>query len=358
MAQDPFFLVKRSHQTGFLHLSQEKPEELVSALLLAEGKIPRIILGSSEVSSETVPGFPTEWIFLTSGSTGKPKQVHQRLAAIIRMQSKNNLGMSTWGFLTDSTRMAGIQVIIEALLRNETLVIPGVESTLNEKIAFFTRHNVSHLAATPSQWRQILSNSNSKNLKLKQITLGGEISDGKVLKGLKHRFPESQITHIYATTETGSIFAVKDCLPGFPSTELSKPGSRLRLSNCGELGVFIPNKNMVHWTGDLVHRVGDRYQFVGRNSDVINVGGAKVLPAEVELILLQHPDVSDCIVRGTPNSILGNLVVAEIVLEARNENIKSELKELSSLHLPKYAIPRVITIVEEIPRNQAGKKAR
>jgi acyl-CoA synthetase (AMP-forming)/AMP-acid ligase II len=193
---------------------------------------------------------------------------------------------------------------------------------------------------------------------LKQITLGGEIADQKILDGLRSAFPESKITHVYATTETGPVLAVSDGLAGFPVAQLSKANNRIVLSEFHEVGVSDVFNDQIHWTGDLVELEGDRFKFVGRNSDVINVGGAKVNPATVETAILMHPDVQDCLVKGRENSVLGHLVVAEVVLRRVNDGIVDELRTLCKESLPNYAVPRVFTIVEKISQSPTGKKVR
>jgi acyl-coenzyme A synthetase/AMP-(fatty) acid ligase len=358
LANDPFGLVDRSLTRNFLSLSGSKSEEIVSALLVLEGQIPLVYLGEVDETVTNLVESNTLWVFLTSGSTGTPKKIAHTLGAITRdALACENTG-ATWGFFTDVTRMAGIQVVLEALSRGENLVIPDQEMSLVAKTQFVRDHGVTHLSATPSQFRQLLSVYDISSMPLKQITLGGEIADQKILDGLRSAFPESKITHVYATTETGPVLAVSDGLAGFPVAQLSKANNRIVLSEFHEVGVSDVFNDQIHWTGDLVELEGDRFKFVGRNSDVINVGGAKVNPATVETAILMHPDVQDCLVKGRESSVLGHLVVAEVVLRRVNDGIVDELRTLCKKSLPKYAVPRAFTIVEKISQSPTGKKVR
>lgn len=358
LSEDLFGLMGRAKTNHHLVLSGDKPEEIVSAVLVAEDQIPIVYLGEVDEPGMIPADSGTLWVFLTSGSTGRPKQIPHKLGSIKRNISYDEKSQSTWGFFTDITKMAGFQVVLEAVSRGENLVIPDEEMSMVAKANFMKENGVTHLSATPSQFRQFLSVPEVSSLPLKQITLGGEIADQKILDGLKSAFPECRITHVYATTETGPVFAVSDGRAGFPNTQLSKRTNRIVLSEFREVGVKRSADNQIYWTGDLVNLSGDRYVFVGRNSDVINVGGAKVNPATVESAILVHSDVQDCLVKGRESSVLGQLVVAEIKLNKANTAIVEELRELCRETLPKHAVPRIFTIVEEIRQSKAGKKVR
>lgn len=358
LSEDPFGLIDRASTNNSLILSGQKAEEVVSAVLVAEGQIPVVYFGEVHELEITPGDSETLWVFLTSGSTGRPKQIAQKLSAITRkIQTRENID-ATWGFFTDVTRMAGIQVVLEAVSRGENLVVPDRQMSIVAKAQFIKEHGVTHLSATPSQFRQFLSVPGTSSLPLKQITLGGEIADQKILDGLRSVFPKSKITHVYATTETGPVIAVSDGLAGFPETQLSKKGNRIVLSELQEIGIMGVPENHIYWTGDLVELNETRFKFVGRNSDVINVGGAKVNPATVESAILTHSDVQDCLVKGRENSVLGQLVVAEVVLNQVNDGIVDELRKLCQELLPNYAVPRAFSIVKEIRHSMAGKKVR
>jgi len=358
LSADPFRLLDRATKLGLLRINGDKSEEIVSAILSLDGKAPVVFLGGSNVKTRPDVVKETQWGFMTSGSTGKPKHVFHTLKAISRRIPPRPSSNANWAFLTDISRMAGFQVVLEAVVRGESLSIPDQGSSMFEKIDFLTANNVTHISATPSQFRQLLGSTKAASISLKQITLGGEIADQKILDGLHSVFPKARITHVYATTETGPVFAVSDGQEGFPEAQLEKSGNRVILSNTFELGILSRNNGDVFWTGDLVQKANGRYKFVGRNSEVINVGGAKVFPATVEAVILSHQDVQDCIVRGEKNSILGHLVVAEISLHRNSDSIIPELQKICRERLPNYSVPRKFNVVDEITYSNLGKKIR
>ena len=100
---------------------------------------------------------------------------------------------------------------------------------------------------------------------------------------------------------------------------------------------------------------GNRITLLGRGSNCVNTGGEKVYPEEVEMAIKGHPAVYDVLVVGLPDEKYGQTVAA--VVQPR-EGQKVELEELRTFlraHLSGYKLPRVLTLVEEIPRNATGK---
>jgi non-ribosomal peptide synthetase component E (peptide arylation enzyme) len=100
---------------------------------------------------------------------------------------------------------------------------------------------------------------------------------------------------------------------------------------------------------------------LGRREDLINVGGEKVLPAEVEGVLLTHPHVLDCRVCPAPNSVLGQVVAAEIVWRGPERDVmrvKRELHEFAGSLIARHKLPVVVRLVEAIASTQNLKRAR
>jgi acyl-coenzyme A synthetase/AMP-(fatty) acid ligase len=358
LSSDPFKLMDKLSKKRYLRVAGIKSEEVVSAVLSLDGKVSAVFLGDADESIQPGSSDKTQWGFLTSGSTGIPKHVFHTLKAITRELPRRQNSNVTWAFLTDINRMAGFQVVLEAVIRGENLAIPDRHIPITEKVKFLKENNVTHISATPSQFRQLLGVPKAALIPLRQITLGGEIADQKILDGLHDFFPGARITHVYATTETGPIFGVSDGQEGFPESQLKKIGNRITISETLEVGIISKNNSGVFWTGDLVEERNGRYHFIGRNSEVINVGGAKVFPSTVEAILLSHPDVQDCIVKGEKNSILGQLVVAEVSLRQPSHDIVPELRKLCKALLPNYSVPQKFSVVNELRFSLAGKKMR
>ncbi len=209
------------------------------------------------------------------------------------------------------------------------------------------------------------------------IRLSGEIADQMVLDALRAAFPDAKIGHAYASTEAGVGFAVNDGFEGFPSALIGQPvdGVEMKVvdgvlrikSNRTATGYvgwsdspLVDNEGFVD-SGDLVERRGDRYYFVGRRNGIINVGGHKVNPEEVEAILNGHPAVHTSRVAGRKNPLTGAIVVAEIVLRAPafdKKELASEILTHCQERLERYKTPAAIHFVEKLDLSSAGKLKR
>jgi acyl-CoA synthetase (AMP-forming)/AMP-acid ligase II len=120
-------------------------------------------------------------------------------------------------------------------------------------------------------------------------------------------------------------------------------------------------------TGDMVERRGDRYYFLGRRSGIINVGGLKVYPEEVEAAINRHPAVRMSMVRSRKSPITGSLVAADVVLKGEPEpggaggeivDVTREILQICHDSLAPHKIPSTIRFVPGLEIAAAGKLAR
>ncbi len=319
----------------------------------------------------------TQWIMATSGTTGAPKLVAHSLASLCRTTKLNpQMFPVSWALLYDHSRFAGIQVVLQSLLSGAKLTVPDYNMSLSEKICFFSRVDCTHASSTPTMWRNIIMLPEARAWNLRSISLGGEIADGHVLECLKKFYPNARITHIFASTEAGVGFSVTDGKQGFPASYLSSPPSGIQLK-ISESRLFIRNsevqgayvgsnacfKDHDNWvdTGDVVQEVGDRIHFVGRENGLINVGGNKVMPEVIEAALLVHPSVAGAHVFSKSNPFSGSVVAANVVLRSNDKDpleVKKSIFNHLSQCLEAFQIPAIISIVDTIPLNSAGKVIR
>lgn len=313
---------------------------------------------------------PAQVVVATSGTSGPPKLVHHSwdslLAAARLAEQWHGLG---WLLVYDASRWAGMQVWVQALLTGGTLVVPGSRDPDVVAEALVAEH-VAVLPATPTLLRRLITSADRTLLAQAapaRITLGGEAADGQLLEQARATFPDAKITQVYATTELGEVFRVADGRPGFPAAWLGKSlpgGVRLSTRRDGELLVQLSRDTAEVGTGDLVERRADRFEFTGRRSDVIVVGGAKVLPRRVEEILLRVPGVADARVYGLPSGITGELVAAEIVLAeplpevSTPETVRAACLTACRESLEPHGVPRILDIVKQIATTVAGKTPR
>jgi len=120
-------------------------------------------------------------------------------------------------------------------------------------------------------------------------------------------------------------------------------------------------------TGDIVERRGDRYYFLGRRGGIINVGGLKVHPEEVEAVINRHPAVRMSSVRSRRNPITGSIVVADVVLKAEphtsrgpvpSVELKEDILQVCRDALAQHKVPATIRFVADLDVGATGKLAR
>lgn len=320
------------------------------------------------------PSGETCWCLATSGTTGTPKVIKHTFANLVRTVKLNQriAADTIWGMAYDITRFAGLQVFLQSFLSGAALVIPGEDADFVDQVDLFVRKNCNALSATPSYWRKVLMHKGSVNLALRYVTLGGEIADQNILNSMKSRYPEAKITHIYASTEVGVGFSVKDSVEGFPEDylhgleglDMKIRDNFLYIKPSGGIPNFVTGSVEVDSdgfinTGDLVALDGGRVKFLGRASGSINVGGNKVLPEEIERCIENSGLVSWVRVYGIPSPILGSIVAADVVpLDAKNESIKKQLIVYCREKLDRFKVPAVIKVVDSIRLNSSGKVSR
>ncbi len=316
----------------------------------------------------------TKWLVPTSGTTSKPKLVEHTLHSLANsaLKSENGAeGNEVWALFYDPTRYAGYQVLFKALLKGSTLISPGLNDPISERVQVCIDNNVTHISATATLWRKILMSPGAENIPLKNIVLGGEAADQPTLNALRAKYPKAKIIHVYASTEAGVAMSVSDGLAGFPIeyTEEQSAGTKLKIVNdrlyinskaagssyIGERELFDSDG----WvdTGDLVRLEEGRFFVIGRANGVINVGGDKILPERVRHLLLEHPKVSDAHIYGKKNPFTGMLLVADVKLArgADPKTIPNELKEFVRHQLSATHEPKIINIVDDIATNSTGK---
>jgi len=323
----------------------------------------------------------TEWIMLTSGTTGTPKMAVHTLAGLtgaIKTDTRDD--SIIWGTFYDIRRYGGLQIFLRAIVGGTSLVLSSADEPMAAHLKRLGAHGVTHLTGTPSHWRWALVNPSARAIAPRYVRLSGEIADQAILDSLRAFFPDAKIGHAYASTEAGVGFEVNDGLEGFPETliaqasgniemrvvdgELRIRSTRTALSYLGNTGPLRDADGFVA-TGDIVELRGGRYYFAGRRGGIINVGGLKVHPEEIEAVINRHPDVSVSLVRARKNPITGAIVVADVVLRAsadssqdRVTDLKREILEACRNSLPQHKVPASIRFVGSLDISPTGKMVR
>jgi len=315
----------------------------------------------------------TRWYLATSGTTGTPKWIAHSFTSLSRAaKSSKQSAALHWALCYQPTRFAGLQVLLQSLLSG-AVITDCSSGDAQQRIGLMQQHTITAISATPSLWRQLLMTTQLSTLPLQQITLGGEISDQPLLDTLTALFPTARLLHIYASTEAGVGFAVADKRAGFPASWLSQRHSNLLLKIDTNQHLWLKPPQL-HDTrlasavdsdgyldsGDLVSIQHDRVIFLGRASGVINVGGNKVHPEQVEQVLLQHPAVHQAKVYAKASSVLGQLVIADIVVDTGTDSnaLQAQLVRHCQQQLERYQLPARFNIVSSLATNATGKLSR
>lgn len=327
--------------------------------------------GTDDSPREPAPGGAT---LLTSGTTGVPKVVHHDWDSLLSgVAIRDDLAAARWLCLYPLSRFAGLNAALHALANGSLLIAPG-----GTDLAGIRRHiecwRPTHAAATPTLWKLLLMDlpaDASVTGALRQVTLGGEIADQPVLDALRTAFPRARVTHVYAGTESGVCLSVSDGLAGFPAAWLDREDRDVALTlREGELWVrrrgsrseTLRMESRDGWwpTGDQVRRVGDRCMFLGRREDIINVGGAKVAPGEVESCIAGIAGVVSVRVHGRPSTISGSVLVADIVVApgADEEALRGTVLSRCRARLPAHSVPRIVRFTHTLSVDASGKRAR
>ena len=314
-----------------------------------------------------------------------PKMVMHTFASLTSAikNSKPQQDPIVWGTFYDIRRYGGLQVFFRAILGGASFVISGVDEPLANYITRLGTHAVTHVLGTPSHWRRVLMSPSARAIPLRYVRLSGEVADQTILDNLRSFYPQADIVHAFASTEAGVGFEVTDGLEGFPISTLdAHPGGvelkiqdgslRIRSGRTasryigGQISAVMDEDGFVD-TADMVELRNGRYYFLGRKGGIINVGGFKVHPEEVEAVINRHPEVQISHVRARNNPITGSIVVADVVLKdgadkgeegSGRQKLKREILQICRGSLAQHKIPAVIKFVPTLNLNAAGKLAR
>jgi acyl-coenzyme A synthetase/AMP-(fatty) acid ligase len=318
----------------------------------------------------------TDWVLLTSGTTGAPKLILHTFAGLTApIKSGQHPGADVvWGTFYDIRRYGGLQIFLRAVLGRGSFVLSSAEEPPGDYLLRLGAHAATHISGTPSHWRRALMSPSARTIAPRYVRLSGEIADQAILNTLRSFYPQARIGHAYASTEAGLGFEVNDGLEGFPASLLAARGdvdmkvedgslrirsARTAVRYLGEESAALTDDEGFVDTGDIVERRADRYYFLGRRTGVINVGGLKVYPEEVEAVINRHPAVRMSVVRSRRNPIVGALVVADVVLKAEPvADFTREILQLCRESLAPHKIPTTIRFVPALDVAAAGKVAR
>jgi acyl-coenzyme A synthetase/AMP-(fatty) acid ligase len=331
-------------------------------------------------------GAETEWALFTSGTTGPPKMAIHRLAGLTGAipRGATPAGNAVWCTFYDIRRYGGLQILLRALIGGGSMVLSGAHEAPGDFLARAGAAGVTFISGTPTHWRRAVLSPATALLAPRDVRLSGEVADQAILDKLRATFPNARVCHAFASTEAGVCFEVGDGLAGFPAAWIGQTRGGVELAAVdGTLRVRSP-RTASHYLGDaagplmgpdgfvdtkdLLDLRGERYHFVGRRDGVINVGGLKVHPEEVEAVVNRHPGVEMSLVKSRRSPIIGAIVVADVVLSASAaaeirdgadaKRLEAEIIDRCRRTLAWYKVPAAVKVVAALNVNAAGKLVR
>lgn len=310
----------------------------------------------AQLQTHKIPGL----VMFTSGSSGKPKAVVHDFTKLLNKFRTPRAAMITLNFLLFD-HWGGLNTLLHAL-SNLCLVVFPNRRTPEAVCELIERHCIELLPATPSFLNLLLvSGAHTRyNLTtLKVISYGAEPMPASTLACIRNAFPNVDLRQTYGMIELGVLRAKTRAVDSL-WLKVGGDGYKLRVVNgilqikaesamLGYINAPSPfTEDGYLITGDLVEQDGEWLRILGRQSDIINVGGQKVYPSEVEAVILEHSSVIDAVVYGEAYPLTGKIVCADIILSAGLDETESR-KEIVSWckhRLQPYMVPIKVRFVK------------
>ena len=324
-------------------------------------------------------------ILFSSGSTGKPKAIVHNLNTLLQgFLEKKPKRINILLFLMFD-HIGGLNTLFNVLSLGACGITLKNRKDMQEIAKSIQDYKIALLPASPSLLHLFLLSNPMQSYdlsSLRLITYGTEKMSDSLLAKLKNAFPKVRFHQTFGASEIGiTQTTTKDNFIRLDNMEYKIVNNELFIkSHTNALG-YLNSDNSVFddkgyfATGDLVEVKtinGEEYiKIIGRAKEVINVGGEKVIPQEVEGVLLQIPFINDCVVYGESNAITGQSVSVKVVLDSEkievvefkshtNSNLmlKKHIRTFCKDKLAPFKIPSKVSIVESLEVSERFKKLR
>lgn len=331
--------------------------------------------GTHELIEKLRSGNRAGLVLFSSGSAGKPKAMIHDLTNLVQIyadRKARNLSMIVF-LMFD--HIGGINTLFNSLASGSFMVAPSKRDA-EEVAALIQEHKVSILPTSPTFLNLLLIAEAPRRFdlsSLKIITYGTEPMPESLLRKLRETFPKVKFLQTFGTSETGisrtdsksstSLYMKLDD----PDIEHKVVDGELWLRSKTQILGYL-NHSMESFTEDGWFRTGDKVEVdeggylrvVGRSKEMINVGGEKVVPSEVESVIMEVSGVKDCTVFGQSSPVTGQIVAAKVLLDEGVDQAvaKSEIRKHCSAKLARYKVPVKIVFVAESLFGDRFKKKR
>ncbi len=319
--------------------------------------------------AENQPGL----VLFTSGSSGKPKAAVHNLNKLLKKFTKKRRTYITVNFLLFD-HWGGLNTMFH-ILSNGGLLVLLAERSPDYVCGLIEKYKVELLPTSPTFLNMILISRAYQRWSmdsLKLITYGAEPMPESLLKMVNKVFPNIQLQQTYGLIELGVLSSKSENNDSL-WVKIGGDGYAVRVadglleikSDSAMLGYINAPSPYTEdgWfkTGDAVEVNGDYFRILGRKSELINVGGEKVYPQEVENIIREFEDVVDVTVYGEKHPLTGSIVCARILVAKEGIDKAEFIKKLKSFcreRMQSFKIPIKITIENDQLHNDRFKKVR
>jgi acyl-coenzyme A synthetase/AMP-(fatty) acid ligase len=311
-------------------------------------------------------------VLFSSGSTGKSKAIVQDLEKLMRKFKTPRKALRMLIFL-QLDHIGGVNSLLYSLANGGTVIV--ADGRTPESVCQAIEKFKGEVLPTSPTFLNLLILSKAYEQydlsSLKLMTYGTEPMQTSTLNRLNDLFPNITLQQTYGLSEVG-ILRSKSRSSGSLWMKVGGSEFATKIVN-GTLWVKSDSAMLGYLnapspfddegfldTEDMVEQDGEWIRILGRRSEIINVGGVKVFPAEVESILLEMDNIEDVVVFGGTHPITGNIVCAKFKLnssETRRE-FKARMFNFCKGKLQPYKIPSKISFTEDNTYNERFKRMR
>ncbi|WP_041448158.1 class I adenylate-forming enzyme family protein [Anaeromyxobacter sp. Fw109-5] len=376
-------------------LPEALPGVASTSVLLEDGRLHAAAPASPPPSPELRPDSPA-LILYTSGSTGRPRGVVQTF----RNVDANTRSIVQYLGLGADDRALLVLPLYYCYGRSvlQTHLFAGGSVFLDSRFAFprvvldaLASEQCTGFAGVPLTFEIIRRQVNVASMafpRLRYLTQAGGAMAPETIDWVRRAFEPAKLFVMYGQTEAtarlsylppgraedkrGSIGVP---IPGVELRVVDEQGRELAPGAVGHLVARGGNVTLGYldepeataeilregwlWTGDLAYRDSEGFLFhQGRSKEILKVGGHRVSPVEIEHVIADHPDVAEAAVIGIRHDLVGEVPAAFVVGRAGRSPSEAALLQHCREQLPPYKVPVKFTVVEALPRNEAGKLLR
>jgi|694.fasta_scaffold126433_3 long-chain acyl-CoA synthetase len=311
-------------------------------------------------------------VLFTSGSSGTPKAALHNFTLLLNKFKTKRKALKTINFLLFD-HWGGLNTLFH-IMSNGGVVVILQNRTPDYVCELIDKHKVELLPTSPTFLNMLLISRAYERFSidsLKIISYGAEPMPEILLKNLNKLFPNIVLQQTYGLIELG-VMRSKSEANGSLWVKIGGEGYQVRVidnmleikSESAMLGYLNAPSPFTEdgWfmTGDAVEVNGDYFRILGRKSELINVGGEKVYPQEVENIILEIEGVNDVLVYGDNNPLTGKVVCAKVfyVGDLLKKELISKIRSTCRIKLETFKVPVKLEIVDNPFRSDRFKKQR